>query len=349
MPGNVKEWCWNQAEGKRYILGGAWGEPTYMFHDADARDPFERLTTHGFRCARYEENPESTLFEPVVPSFDIGKAEPVGDEVFEAYRRMYAYDRIDLKASVDSVDESSPHWRKETVSFDAAYSGERVTALVFLPRNAEPPYQTVIWFPGADAFFSRSSERLASAYLFDFIPRSGRALVYPIYKGMYERFVPFSWTPNEWRDMMISWSKDIGRTIDYLESREDIAQGKLAYYAFSLGAISGPVFTAIDDSFEASILLADGLWVSVPPEMDVVHFAPRSTVPTLMVNGRDDFLLPVEVSQRPYFELLGTRDDDKRHVLLEGGHLPPDRRELIREVLDWLDRYLGEVKTSTSR
>ena len=34
MAGNVKEWCWNEAgSGKRYILGGAWDEPLYMFNE----------------------------------------------------------------------------------------------------------------------------------------------------------------------------------------------------------------------------------------------------------------------------------------------------------------------------
>jgi len=43
------------------------------------------------------------------------------------------------------------------------------------------------------------------------------------------------------------------------------------------------------------------------------------------------------------FRLLGTPDKDKRHVVFDSGHvLPPDL--LIKEVLDWLDRYLGPVR-----
>ena len=49
MAGNVKEWCWNETkQGKRYILGGAWDEPGYMFNDADAQSPFERIPTLDF-------------------------------------------------------------------------------------------------------------------------------------------------------------------------------------------------------------------------------------------------------------------------------------------------------------
>jgi eukaryotic-like serine/threonine-protein kinase len=39
MAGNAKEWCWNATGSKRYILGGAWNEPPYMFVDIDAQSP----------------------------------------------------------------------------------------------------------------------------------------------------------------------------------------------------------------------------------------------------------------------------------------------------------------------
>ncbi len=144
--------------------------------------------------------------------------------------------------------------------------------------------------------------------------------------------------------MMIHWSKDIGRTIDYLETRSDIDYGKLAYYGFSTGASYGPIFTAIDGRFRASVLLGAGIsGRGLPAEMQVHNFAPRSRVPTLMVRGRDDFIFPVESFQRPFLRHLGAPEADKRHALLEGGHIPSDRREIIKEVLDWLDRYLGPV------
>jgi hypothetical protein len=62
-----------------------------------------------------------------------------------------------------------------------------------------------------------------------------------------------------------------------------------------------------------------------------------------MLNGRDDFMRPVETSQLPLFRLLGGRDQDKRHVLFDAGHAPP-RIPVIKEVLAWLDRHLGPVK-----
>jgi pimeloyl-ACP methyl ester carboxylesterase len=68
------------------------------------------------------------------------------------------------------------------------------------------------------------------------------------------------------------------------------------------------------------------------------------TVPTLVLNGRDDFRFPLEESQKPMFRALGTPAEHKRHLLIRGGHVPP-RLEIIKGVLDWLDRYLGPVET----
>jgi hypothetical protein len=63
-----------------------------------------------------------------------------------------------------------------------------------------------------------------------------------------------------------------------------------------------------------------------------------------MINGRNDFLAPHDASQRPLLELLGAPADQKQLVRLEGGHIPSNRYDIIREVLDWLDRHFGPVR-----
>jgi dienelactone hydrolase len=147
------------------------------------------------------------------------------------------------------------------------------------------------------------------------------------------------------KELVIPWSKDLGRAIDYLETRRDIDAGRLAFYGFSLGARYGPLLTALEPRLKVSILLAGGFALEeVSGEVDPFQFASRVTVPVLMLNGRDDFVRPVETSQLPLLRLLGARDKDKRHVLFDSGHAPP-RIPVIKEVLDWLDRYLGPVKS----
>lgn len=345
MAGNMKEWAWNATGELRYILGGSWNEPAYLFRHLVAQDPWGREPTYGVRCAQYPKPPAGNLLAPVTRLREYARPDPISDEAFALLRGLYAYDRHPLEARVERVQDNLPGYRKETVSFITAYGNERMEVHLLIPRDVPPPYQSVIWFPGDDVFMRRSSEHFASAWLFDFVPRAGRVLVYPVYRGMYERFERWERTPNDWRDMMISWARDIGRTIDYLETRSDFDASRIAYYGFSGGALFAPVFTAVEPRLAVSVLIGGGLIPArLHPAIDPVHFAPRSRTPTLMINGREDFLVPHEISQRPFFDMLGAPDKMKRHARLAGGHIPDDTREIMREVLDWLDTYLGPVR-----
>jgi hypothetical protein len=62
-----------------------------------------------------------------------------------------------------------------------------------------------------------------------------------------------------------------------------------------------------------------------------------------MLNGRFDFIFPVDTSQEPMFRLLGSPKEHKRRVVFDSAHDIP-REELIKETLNWLDRYLGPVR-----
>jgi pimeloyl-ACP methyl ester carboxylesterase len=204
----------------------------------------------------------------------------------------------------------------------------------------------VVYFPPTSAHFLKDSTNPSFPFGY-FIPKSGRALIYPIYKDTYERSVE-AHGPNDDRDLTVQIGKDLRRAVDYLETREDIDCSRLAYYGLSWGASIGPLLTAIEPRFVVSVLVAGGLhrypddW---PPAAVPQNFAPRSTVPTLMINGRADFRAPVETNIRPMFDMLGTPAEHKRLILLDGGHVPGKPNEVIREVLEWLDLYLGPVDT----
>jgi predicted esterase len=344
MAGNVREWAWNATGPQRYNLSSGWNEPGYVFRHAFAMDPWSRDPTHGVRCVRYVDEPPAEQLGPVIPQREYSRPEPMDDQAFELVRGMYAYERSGLDARVERVNDSLPHWRRETVSFRTAYGDERMEVHLLIPRDVEPPYQSVIWLPGGDVYALRSSETLSSAYLVDFIPRTGRVLVQPVFHGMYERHSLPPWgSPTGMRDLVVRWAQDIGRTIDYLETRPDIDPDRIALYGFSNGALFAPIFGAVEPRLGAMILLGGGL---VPelfrPEAHPVTFAPRARTPALMINGRDDFPMPYEIAQRPLFELLGAPEDSKRHAVLPGGHLS-DRRAIIREVLEFLDRQFGPL------
>ncbi|NHZ73787.1 MAG: SUMF1/EgtB/PvdO family nonheme iron enzyme [Nitrospirae bacterium] len=350
MAGNVNEWCWNRAEDGRYLLGGSWEEPSYTFSHNYARSPLERQPDMGFRCTVYPTPPTTELTNSVgAERHDFAGVEPVSDEAFAIYRGLFEYEPLDLEARVESVDDSSRYWRRETVSFRAAYGDERVLAHIFLPRDISPPYQTVVYSPSAVAYLHSSIEAMRSDLAF-FIPRSGRALVWPAYEGTLERGGGGNRPGGNRarRDLYIHKVNDLQRTLDYLETRDDIDSDKLAYMGLSAGSEYGPLYTGIEKRFQAVALVAGGFddshMLDESAEMNPWNYAPRVTTPTLMINGLSDYGLPVDTAQKPMFDLLGVPPEHKRHVLLEGGHVPNDLNSVMREILDWYDLYLGPVR-----
>jgi dienelactone hydrolase len=347
MAGNVKEWCLNPVGERKYILGGASTDPPYMYDEADARLPFERLATHGVRLAKYLRpgDPSETFTAPVfLRPPDYRKVKPVADSVFRIYESLYSYDKTPLDAKVEAEDDSSPYWRRQRITFNAAYDNERVIAYLFLPKSVSPPYQTVVYFPhgGAQSFHTVEDTQLS---MIDYLVKSGRALMFPIYKDTYERLgAPPDAGTNAERDETIQQAKDLRRSIDYLESRPDIDSGRLAYYGISWGAVQGPIMTAVEMRFKAAVFAAGGCQnEKVLPEVNSMNFAPRVKLPVLMINGRYDFMLPLETCQEPFFRMLGSPPQDKRHILYDTGHSPP-QLPVMKEALNWLDHYLGPVK-----
>ena len=349
--GNVREWCLNASGDGRITQGGAWDDPMYLFQFSDARPPMDRSSGNGFRCAKYTVTPARQLTAPTDASLVApgrSASQPASDEIFRAYKALHSYDHGELEARVEAVDDGSPFWRLEKVSFRAAYVNERVAAYLFLPKNADPPFQTVVTFPGNWGLDLRSSARLESQW-FDFFVRNGRAVVHPVYKGMYERTIGMDSAAilsqaNVWRELAIQWHMDLGRTIDYLETRPDLARGKLAYHGLSLGTTQGPRLLALEPRLKVAILFWGGFLYRVPAEVFSLHFAPRSTVPTLMISGRSDPIFPEATSALPMFRLLGTPERDKRRFVVEGGHVAFNQ-QVVRESIDWLDKYLAPVRT----
>jgi len=350
MAGNVREWCFNEGgDGLRYLLGGSWRDPVYQFTGAFAIGPLDRSDTNGFRCARYS--------GPVAEGFtaprrraqrDLSLPEPVSDEAFRAYRSLYSYDRGELKPALEVADDSSPHWKKQKVSFNAAYGRERVAGFLFLPKEFPPPYQAVIFFPGSGAFSTRSSVYLLDMAKLDFIIRSGRAAFYPVYYGSYEREAPPASTDLQFREHSVRVAQDLMTSVDYLETRSEIERGKLAYVGVSGGSSRAPVLLALEERVKVAVLFDGGLtgqWRRTP-EVSPMTYAPRVKIPVLMLNGNQDYTFPVETSQKPLFRLLDTPERDKRHLLFDGAHDSASihRAAVVREVLNWLDTYLGPVK-----
>jgi len=354
MGGNVREWCWNETPEGRMVRGGAWDENTYMFRRQSQAPPMDRSARNGIRLALYphpeEITPEAFRFEALSRLEDLRARQPVPDEVFQVYREQFSYDTTALNEQVESREESPGGWVHELVTFDAAYGGERVLGHLFLPSNAPPPYQTVVYFPGSAAAYMTSSAELESYYEFpmflSFLVKNGRAVLFPVYKGTFERGDPALAAIHSGADSyayteyLVQTVKDLRRSLDYLETRPDIDSGKLAFYGMSWGGWLGAIVPAVEERFGASVLVGGGLGRPTRPEAHTINYVTRVRTPTLMLNGKYD--IDVDARIRPMFDLLGTPTEDKSLILYETDHIPP-RAEYIKETIAWLDKYLGPV------
>ncbi len=350
MAGNAREWCFNAIGDQRVILGGGWNDPYYLAQQTNSRQlPLDRSPTNGFRLAithdggRVAARARTEIVASAAPV--ITAIEPVSDEVFEAYRRMYDYDTDPLNAAIEAT-ESTRRWTRERISFDAAYGGERMILYLYLPATGSPPYQTVLLWPGNGVRNLNSIDEFPIPV--DFVLTSGRAVAFPVYKGTFERdgggrLLPAT-DSAAFRELEIQRINDLRRSIDYLETRADIDPGAFSYFGVSWGGAHGPAALVLDPRLRVAVLhiptVSSVMGEKSRPEVDQVTFLPRVEVPVLALSGEFDVIVPLETAAKPFMELLGAPDADKRHVIAPGGHFVP-RELLIQETLDWLDKYLG--------
>jgi cephalosporin-C deacetylase-like acetyl esterase len=349
MAGNVREWCWNKTTVGRIIRGGAWNDANYLFSYLSQLPSFDRSPKNGFRCVQYiekEKIPESAFQQiKYIEERDFSKEEPVPENIFTIYKNQFLYDNTDLQSVIEARDNSHKDWTMEKITFNAAYGKERVIAYLFLPRNSSPPFQTLIYWHGLDALWERDLIKTYWQSDVDFLLKNGRAVMCPIYKGTFERIdkeEPVILEGHQFTEWVIKWVKDFRRSIDYLETRSDIDKSKLGFYGSSWGGMMGLSIPAVEDRLAVNILICGGTVAGPLPEVHAINYVSRIKIPTLMLNGRYDYIFPYDNTVLPLFNLLGTPGKDKRLCVYETDHHVP-YSELIKEVLSWCDKYFGPV------
>ncbi|MEO8465487.1 MAG: hypothetical protein ABI640_09125 [Gammaproteobacteria bacterium] len=183
-----------------------------------------------------------------------------------------------------------------------------------------------------------------------FVVDGGRALVIVVWSGSYERFSPLegyaSARVDQQMESALAWRRDVGIALDYLDTRADLDASHAGFLGISIGAVGQGILLAVEPRLNAAVLISGGVdrINELHPLADLANFAPRITIPVLMVNGRMDHILPYATSQKALFDLLGSEASAKAHVVYEGGHFAYQRNLVIRNVSDWFDRYLGAVR-----
>ncbi len=359
MAGNVKEWVLNSDGDSRWLMGGGWSDSDSVYSVRYTSPPFDRAAANGIRGAMYPQGSvREELLEPILSVWrEISDVTPVSNDVYEAYFNEMRYISSELDVQQVSVDTSHPDWRHEVMSLPTDVSGERFEFHLFFPASkyAISPYQAVIHFPGIGGFRSLGTLNAvgvltSNVFLLGDIVRSGRVLVLPQWAGSFERWDDFLSQPGEQglrskSAKLREWTAELGKIIDYLESRPEIDNSRIGYYGYSFGGSTALPLLALENRIRAALIYAGGYPnIPMPPNVDLAHYAPRITIPVLMIGGLYDAVFPIEISQRPLLERLGTPESQKELRIYNIRHSPPPRRQFLGDALPWLDEYLGLVR-----
>jgi formylglycine-generating enzyme required for sulfatase activity len=348
MLGNLREWCSNAStDGQRVIVGGAWNDAPYLVEESistpTSRPGFDRTATNGFRLAVTVEEADvlAAIRRPIRGAVIQLPGEPSSDEVFAAKLSDFDYDHSPFNAVVEESEEKR-YWTRELIRIDTSDGQGRIPIYLYLPKRESTRHQLLMFWPGLSAQIFESPDSMT--FQLDFVVRNGRAVAMPAPTGTFEKLLPLrpGWDTHTGRNLAIEQIREFRRATDYLQTRSDIESDNLGYAGFSWGGRVGAMVLAVDDRFKVGVLNQAGINAGDHPDINVVNFLPRVNTPVLHFSGRYDTDFRFESSSKPFFDRLGTADQDKKHVVELSGHFVA--REVVRgETLDWLDKYLGAV------
>jgi DNA-binding winged helix-turn-helix (wHTH) protein/dienelactone hydrolase len=355
MSGNVREWLWNFAGENALAPGGAWLDYATQNWGTFPVAPMDRSPANGVRLMQPPADAElhAELQAPIQSTIDgdLRPIAPASDEAFAALRAQF--DRAHV-APIDtdvSVVQETPLAIAEEIVLTFA-DADPATFYIVRPRAPAKPLQPIVYAPAANCCVLKRPNREALEQLqdADFVVDGGRALIIPIWFGSYQRFLPAAMDAQERadreRESALAWHRDLRIVLDYLETRRDVDVERAGFLGTSMGSVGQGIALALEPRLKAAVLISSGLVrvETVHPLADMMNYAPRITMPVLMINGRMDHLFPYATSQQALLNLLGTDAEEKGHITYDGGHYQYRRNSVARNVTDWFDRYLGSAR-----
>ena len=353
IAGNAREWVINSVDetnSKKAILGGGFNDDAYYFNDYYGQNVLDRSISNGMRLAKNLESTATFDKDPTgvvsIATRDFLNEEKISDDVFEIFKEQFDYPQKPLNANTSLSEWTSGSYQAERFEISSPYEeGGILPGYIFYDSAHPKPLKPILFFPGSNAIHLTNMDYAIKRYLnrFDYLMAEGYAVVLPIYLSTYEREdelkSDYPNTSESYKEHVIKWGKEYKRTIDYIESREDMEVSNLSYFGVSWGGYMANILLAIDGRVQSATLYVAGLcFQKAKKEVESYHYTSRITMPVLMLNGEFDQFFPLETSQIPMFKLLGTPEEDKKHYVSETGHFVP-RDILIKEHLGWLKKY----------
>lgn len=350
--GNVREWTVSYSGENKLNLGASFRGPVWNYALPAMAHPLRRNPDQGFRLAMYDENIDNPPFgqNGALPEIPL-----VSAKTYAGIEQLFAYTprRVDTD-SVELVSEIvEQDWIRRKILLPTDNPDDPLPALLFLPKNAPGPLQSILFFPPGDSYTGGfPSDRIdITRYNIDFIVRSGRALIWPILSGTHERFRASDKRDRDavmkrWHAINVRRRNETGMLIDYLQSNGEFDAARVGLLAASFGAtFVAPSVLATESRIKAAVLISSSLAGVSPKRVpDLVNpntYWPRVRAPVLTLNGRYDINVPYSPHGNPLVDLVGTAEGDKRSVYYDASHWPLPEHRVRNDTLEWFDRYLG--------
>jgi len=288
-----------------------------------------------------------------------------------AYPVRFTYDaKLPLNAQVE-FNRDFETCNQYRVAFDSI-NGQRVPALLCLPKDATPPYPCVILLHGLgqdkDLIDEIHPQFMLNGYAMICIDSQ--------YRGERKRpgksFISLNMF--ETRHTFAQTIVDARRCVDFLQTQEEINPYQIVLVGASMGGILGTTVTAYEPRVKATVLLYAGgnlerllaestilypqktwwrsafAWISgviirqTDPARHIGKISPR---PVLMINGRHDTVVPLPCAE----ELFAAAREPKESIWHDTDHIGLDGRELVDTCIDesiaWFNEVLGR-RTETA-
>ncbi len=270
--------------------------------------------------------------------------ETVDLKYFYDYDKHYPYEVV-----IDTLSNNIYH-----ITYNSVHNN-RVTSLLSLPQNGNPPYPLVIIQHGLG-----DSKDTDYMMLGDSILSSKGFAVFRIDFAMHGERVSkkykFKGIDYTLRDAIEQTVFDLRRGLDYLDTRPDIDSTKTGYIGISLGGIAGTVFCGIDKRVEVPVICIAGggmrmmegvegfsdkvtaMMAPIEPLNFVKGISPR---PLLFINAENDEIIP-----KPMAMLLHSAAEEPKEVIWYDSkhHINPYRA--FNDAADWLINHLELNKKS---
>lgn len=265
--------------------------------------------------------------------------------------KYYEYDQeLPLEDSVTLISDSLGY-SLSSVEFTSVHN-KKVTGLLSVPSSPEPSpivillhgvgdRKTVDYIEAGHDYFVKSGYAVLRIDVANHGDRKEHDYDFDLVDGY--RY----WT----RNIITQTVFDLRRSIDFLETREDVDHERIGFFGISLGGVIGTIFCGVDQRVKVPVIALAGGNLSLMFGIDAfsedtkdffsiidpINFVEQITPrPFLMINSENDEII-APLTSKLLFKKAG---DPKEIIWYPSKHRDLPIQEAYPESIKWLQKHL---------